>query len=283
VDEYQDISAQRLRLLTKLLERNPNCKLFCVGDDWQSIMGFSGSNLNYFVNFSTNFDHPEKSQIRTNYRSIKSIVDAGAELIKGNGDNQVQKTSISKRKESKPLIVFESKEDYDKQYFRQTVDDCLTRISEYLSKGYSPDDILVLTRFIRTKVLGRSKWFKIVETFFYSAKERGIPVAIDSAKLPNAVRLLTVHKCKGLEAKIVFVLNVVSGEFGFPSEIEDSSILEVARGDNGIQDQTEEERRLFYVAITRAKEDVYIYTRSSTKSKFLEEIATHIQIVTLNY
>jgi len=51
VDEYQDISAQRLKLLKKILERNPNCKLFCVGDDWQSIMGFSGSNLNYFVNF----------------------------------------------------------------------------------------------------------------------------------------------------------------------------------------------------------------------------------------
>ena len=172
---------------------------------------------------------------------------------------------------------------YDKQYFRQTVDDCLTRINEYLSKGYSPDDILVLTRFIRTKVLGRSKWFKIVENFYYSAEARGIHVAIDSVKLPNAVRLLTVHKCKGLEAKVVFVLNVVSGEFGFPSEIEDPSILEVARGDNGIQNQIEEERRLFYVAITRAKEDLYIYTRLNTKSRFLEEIANHSQPIILNY
>lgn len=285
VDEYQDISSQRLGLLKKLLERNPNCRLFCVGDDWQSIMGFSGSNLNYFVNFSSYFDHPAISQIRTNYRSSKSIVDTGAQLIKSNGEKQVQKIALSKRKEGKPLLVFESthKEGYDKQYFRQTVDDCLTRISDYLSKGYSPDDILVLTRFIRTKVLGRSKWFKIVETFYYMAKDRGITIAIDNAKLPNAVRLLTVHKCKGLEAKVVFVLNVVSGEFGFPSEIEDPSILEVARGDNGIQDQTEEERRLFYVAITRAKEDLYIYTRLNSKSRFLEEIATHSQPVTMNY
>jgi DNA helicase-4 len=206
-------------------------------------------------------------------------------LIKSNGNKQVQKIALSKRKEVKPLIVFESthKEGYDKQYFRQTVDDCLTRINEYLSKGYSPDDILVLTRFIRTKVFGRSKWFKIVENFYYSAEARGIPVAIDSVKLPNAVRLLTVHKCKGLEAKVVFILNVVSGEFGFPSEIEDPSILEVARGDNGIQDQIEEERRLFYVAITRAKEDLYIYTRLNTKSRFLEEIANHSQPITLNY
>ena len=284
VDEYQDISAQRLGLLKKLLDRNLNCRLFCVGDDWQSIMGFTGSNLNYFVNFGKYFDHPAVSQIRTNYRSIKSIVDTGAQLIKVNGEKQVQKAALSKRKEAKPLLVFESthKEGYDKQYFRQTVDDCLTRISEYLAKGYSPADILVLTRFIRTKVLGRSKWFKIVETFYYTAEARGIPVAIDSAKIPNAVRLLTVHKCKGLEARVVFILNVVSGEFGFPSEIEDPSIFEVARGDNGIQDKIEEERRLFYVALTRAKEDLYIYTRINTKSKFLEEIANHVQPITLN-
>ena len=285
VDEYQDISAQRLGLLKKLLERNPNCRLFCVGDDWQSIMGFSGSNLDYFVNFSKYFEHPTVNQIRTNYRSIKSIVDTGAQLMKRNGEKQVQKVAFSKRKEVNPLLVFEltHKEGYDKPYFRQTVDDCLTRISEYLAKGYSPDDILVLTRFIRTKVLGRSKWFKIVETFYYLAEARGIPVAIDGAKLPNTVKLLTVHKCKGLEARVVFILNVVSGEFGFPSEIEDLSIFEVARGDNGIQDQIEEERRLFYVALTRAKEDLYIYTRLNTKSRFLEEIASQSRSVALNY
>jgi DNA helicase IV len=99
--------------------------------------------------------------------------------------------------------------------------------------------------------------------------------AIDNAKHPNAIRLLTVHKCKGLEAKVVFVLDVVSREFGFPSEIEDSSILEVARGDNGIQD-SEEERRLFYVAITRAKEDLYIYTRLPEQSKFIGEISRYV-------
>jgi len=93
-----------------------------------------------------------------------------------------------------------------------------------------------------------------------SAKLNGIRVAVDHAEENNAIKLLTVHKSKGLEAKVVFVLNVVKGEFGFPSEIEDPAILEVARGDNGIKDQKEEERRLFYVAITRAKEDLYIYT-----------------------
>jgi DNA helicase IV len=285
VDEYQDISAQRINLLKKLLERNPNCKLFCVGDDWQSIMGFSGSNLNYFVKFSTFFENPAITYIQTNYRSIKSIVEAGAELIKNNGDKQVKKTALTKDQTVKPIFVLGSphQESYDKQYCRQTVEDCLTRIQGCLGNGCSPDDILVLTRFMRTRVFGRSKLFKIVETFSDVAKERGLRVSIDNSKLPNSIKLLTVHKCKGLEAKAVFILNVVSGEFGFPSEIEDPSILNLARGDNGIDDQIEEERRLFYVAITRAKEDLFIYTRLNTKSRFLEEIGTHSQPITMNY
>jgi DNA helicase-4 len=86
-----------------------------------------------------------------------------------------------------------------------------------------------------------------------------------------------------LEAKVVFILNVVNGEFGFPSEIEDPSILEVAREDNGVSDQKEEERRLFYVAITRAKEELYIYTRQQEKSEFLNELTGYTNEIRLNY
>jgi DNA helicase IV len=285
VDEYQDISTQRLNLIRKLLERNPNCKLFCVGDDWQSIMGFSGSNLSFFGDFKFYFENPAVTHISTNYRSIKSIVDTGAELIKNNGNKQVQKLVNSNNKTEKPILVLESphKAGYDNNYFRQTVDDCLNRINEYLSKGYSPDDILVLSRFMRTKVFGRYRWFRVVETFSYLAKERGINVAIDNEKLPNAIQLLTVHRSKGLEAKVVFILNVVRGEFGFPSEIQDPSILDVATGENGINDPVEEERRLFYVAVTRAKEDLFIYTRSNEQSKFLNEIAFHTTPLRLSY
>jgi DNA helicase IV len=285
VDEYQDISAQRLNLLKKLLDRNSQCKLFCVGDDWQSIMGFSGSNLNFFVNFRNYFDNPAINQIRTNYRSVKSIVDAGAELIKTNGNKQIQKKALSIRREFRPILILGSphKENFESQYYKQTVQDCLSRISGYFEKGYSPDEILVLTRFMRSKVAGRSQLFRLIQTFKFMANDYKINVSVDNAREPNAIRLLTVHKCKGLEAKVVFVLNVVSGEFGFPSEIEDPSVLEVARGDNGIEEQVEEERRLFYVAITRAKEDLYIYTRLSTKSRFLDEIVKHSQPVTMNY
>ncbi|HLE75872.1 MAG TPA: UvrD-helicase domain-containing protein [Candidatus Bathyarchaeia archaeon] len=278
IDEYQDISAQRFKLLKKLLDRNPNCRLFCVGDDWQSIMGFSGSNLNFFVNFGEYFMNPAISRICTNYRSIKTLVDAGAELIKNNGANQLQKPALSKNKETRPIFVYNSSQIDDELYREQTVQDCLSRISEYLEKGFAAHDILVLTRYMRTKIKGRTEFFKIVRAFLNSAKQRGVRVVEDRGE-GNGIRLLTVHKCKGLEAKVVFVLNVVKGEFGFPSEIEDPAILEVARGDNGIHDQKEEERRLFYVAVTRAKEDLYIYTKQKENSEFLTEIASYTTLV----
>lgn len=283
IDEYQDMSAQRLKLLKELLERNPGCKLFGVGDDWQSIMAFSGSNLDFFVNFNHYFEHPAISTICTNYRSIRTIVDAGADLIRNNGNRQIQKSAFSSHKEVKPILVLESlhKPDYQRQYHEQIVEDCLNRINGYLHEGYSPQDIIVLTRYMCTKIKGRTRFFQVVQTFANLARENGIKVAIDNAKMSNAVRLLTAHKCKGLEAKVVFILDVVSGDFGFPSEIEDPSILVPARDNNSVTSQKEEERRLFYVAITRAKEDLYIYTKEKAKSEFLDEIENHAQLIRL--
>jgi DNA helicase IV len=284
VDEYQDMSAQRLNLLKNLLDRNPTCRLFCVGDDWQSIMGFSGSNLNFFVKFKEYFENPEVNQICTNYRSTKSIVDAGAALIKNNGKKQIQKKALAMRKENRPILVLGSpqKGRNENQYYTLMAEDCLGRIKDYLEKGYSAEEIFVLTRFMRSRVGGRSELFKLIQIFKFHANQLGVNVSIDNARESNSVRLLTVHKCKGLEARIVFVLNVVSGEFGFPNEIEDPSILEVARGDNGIEDQVEEERRLFYVAMTRTKQDLYIYTRLGNRSRFLNEIVYYSQPVTMN-
>lgn len=134
---------------------------------------------------------------------------------------------------------------------------------------------------MRTKISGRTRFFPIVETFAAYSKLNNIRIAIDNAREYNAVKLLTVHKCKGLEAKVVFVLDVVSGRFGFPSEIEDPAILELARRDTGARDQKQEERRLFYVAITRAKEELYIYTQKNAKSEFLAEIAKHTSEISL--
>jgi len=285
IDEYQDISAQRYKLIKKLLECNPKCKLFCVGDDWQSIMGFSGSNLNFFVNFGKFFENPAITEISTNYRSVKSIVNAGADLIKNNSSCQIQKSTLSNRDDARPIRVLKSphKVEYKGNYNHQTVEDCLNRITNYIEHGCSPRDILVLTRCMRTRVAHGYRFLSIIRTFTEKAKENGIKIAYGNAEAQSRVRLLTGHKSKGLEAKVVFILNVIKDTYGFPCEIEDPSIYEPARENYPPQDQKEEERRLFYVAMTRAKEDLYIYTWEPAKSEFLEEIENHTQELRLNY
>ena len=284
IDEYQDISAQRCKLIKKLMEHNPKCKLFCVGDDWQSIMGFSGSNLSFFVNFKEHFENPAMTKISTNYRSIKTIVDAGAELIKNNTSCQIQKSTVSNCRDVKPIKVLKSPQaEFERDYHQNAAKDCLTRITQYIQKGYSPRDILVLSRCMRTRTAHGYRFLSNVGTFIETAKKDGVRLVYGNVAAQNRVRLLTAHKSKGLEAKIVFLLNVTQGMFGFPCEIEDPSIYEPARENYPPQDNTEEERRLFYVAMTRAMEDLYIYTWETAMSKFLDEIADYTTEERLNY
>ncbi len=276
IDEYQDISAQRYRLIKRLLKRNPKCKLFCVGDDWQSIMGFSGSNLNFIVNFRQHFENPAITKISTNYRSTKTIVDAGADLIKNNTSCQIQKPTMSNRKDMNPIKILTSpKEEYERNYHHLMAEDCVRRIMSYTQNGYSPRDILVLSRCMRTRIGRGYKVLSSVRTFIDEAKMKGIKLDYENKYAPNKLRLLTAHRSKGLEAKVVFLLNVTQGWYGFPCEIEDSSIYEPARENYPPQDQKEEERRLFYVAMTRAMEDLYIYTWEPAMSEFLDEIADY--------
>jgi len=285
IDEYQDISAQRFLLIKKLLEHNPRCKLFCVGDDWQSIMGFAGSDLSFFVNFDEHFENPVVTKLSTNYRSIKSIVDAGADLIKNNGHNQIQKLTLSTRSNIKPIRVFKSphKKEFERRYYEQIAEDCLDHIIEYLQNGFEPKDILILTRYMRTRTKGAYKFVPLVQKLIERARERGVEIAFEQVHAENKVRLLTANKSKGLEAKVVFILNVIKGIYGFPCEIEDPSIYAPARENYPQQDQRQEERRLFYVAMTRAKDDLVIYTWEPLKSEFLQEIKNHISEERLTY
>jgi len=277
IDEYQDISTQRYELIKKLLDRNPRCKLFCVGDDWQSIMGFAGSNLRFFVDFQKYFPNPAITKVSTNYRSIKSIVDAGADVIKNNIKSQIPKATRSHRKEVREIKVFRSlhEQRYKDRYPEQIAEDCLDHIAKYIQEGCVPKDILVLCRY---------NFIPTIEILLKKAEEMGIDIAYHEGFAgKDQVRLMTVHKSKGLEAKVVFILDFVKGLYGFPCEIEDSSIYEPVREDYPRQDQKEEERRLFYVALTRAKEDVIIYTWEPSMSEFLEEIREHTVEEGLHY
>ncbi len=275
IDEYQDISAQRYELIRELMKKNGGCKLFCVGDDWQSIMGFSGSDLDFFVNFPEYFDHPARTDLSVNYRSCKSIVDTGAEVIKHNRGSHIEKNTFARNTTENPIKIYVSK--YNRRstnlYYSQIASHCVYSIKHYLDDGYEPKDILLLSR------IGKN--LKMKNMLMEYAKTQAVPISFDGSKNPNKIPFMTVHKSKGLQAKAVFLLDVVEDLYGFPCEIENPDIFEPAILSRK-RDRYEEERRLFYVAVTRAMNDLIIYTRKDSVSKFIHEIENKVTFYELN-
>ena len=298
IDEYQDISKQRYTLIQRLLEQNPGCKLFCVGDDWQSIMSFAGSDLDYFVQFELYSKvKPATTRLQTNYRSKKTIVDASTELIRHN--------RFKLEKNIRPheggtarirvLVVPDERDVPDEHeylgYFERAARDCLRRTTALIKDGVPAGEILILSR-IREPAFGcihrefenHKGDFDGLEIAEGSEEEKGREGEEEkeksekekSGKERNKVRLLTVHESKGLEARVVFILNAFEGLSGFPPSIEDPCVLEPVKEKGAHYDRIEEERRLFYVAITRAKEQVIIYTRANS-SRFIYEISEYAE------
>ncbi len=259
IDEFQDISFQRLELIKGFVNENSNTKLFCVGDDWQSIYQFTGSNVEFIVNMDQYFPHPETTLLQTNYRSNEPIVQISNHLIQYN-EKQIKKTILSSHKKGKKPVQFVLSEKFEFTKERQSAHLYKT-ITEIIGSGEKPSEILVLARFWKV-LLDLKQFFGL----------RGLP--IDDKQ--NSIRFNTVHTSKGTEAKYVFIVDVNSGKYGFPAEIDESSILELAKRST-VDNQLEEERRLFYVAITRSKTNLYIYTTENTKSRFLNELGEFIQ------
>ncbi|MGM5484234.1 MAG: UvrD-helicase domain-containing protein [Nanobdellota archaeon] len=276
IDEYQDISTQRYDLIHEILKKNPACKLFSVGDDWQSIMGFAGSNLDFFIHFDKYFSHPARTDLTKNYRSIKSIVDVGTCIIKNNKEGQIEKKTEANCQETKPVLVYSSlhQKDYFKNYYEQVAKHCLDKIKEYhTEKNYPYDDFMILLR-----IANKPKLRNMITEY---AQKLGIPIS-EKADRPNCVHIISVHKSKGLQSRVVIILNVDKDLYGFPCELESPDIFQTAITNNdGLREQ--EERRLFYVAVTRAKEEVIMYTQKCSESKFITEIKDFTKREELGY
>lgn len=272
IDEYQDISTQRYELIKELMGKNENCKLFCVGDDWQSIMGFAGSNLSYFVKFDNYFANAARTGLTINYRSVKTIVDVGATIIKHNKKTQIQKKTVAHSEKLIPISVYSSlcSEEVFYQYHEQIAKHCLDMIKErHATKGIPYEDFLILTR------INMEKNPNFANKFSDYASVIGVPITFEKDVL-NRVRLMTAHKSKGLQARVVFIMKVDEGPYGFPSSLADPDIFEpVIKDNDGFRE--EEERRLFYVAATRAKEEVIMYSQKCIESKFITEIKSFIK------
>jgi DNA helicase-4 len=252
VDEFQDISFQRYLLLKQFVNSKTQTKLLCVGDDWQSIYGFTGADMSIILNFQKSFEEPDTSFLQTNYRSTKAIVDVSNKVISKNTQKIEKDVKSANGAGKRPEVIVCPDETTQNE-------DVANRIEELLDKKEYPRDIMVLMRFNKNAT-----------SFKQVCKERRIPVE-DEHERTKGILVLTAHSSKGKEAKHVFVLNVTAGRYGFPCEIEEPTYLEVARR-NSVERSLEKERRLFYVAITRSRENLAVYTLNGQSSVFIQEI-----------
>lgn len=250
VDEFQDVNNLQVDLIKLLL--TDNSQLFCVGDDWQSIYGFRGSNVSYIVEFERHFSNATTIKLNLNYRSTQNIVGASNEVIKHNKFKVEKDVKATKKSEHKIVVFAGNTEEENLQF-------CFDKVKELLEEGINNDEILFLYR--------RSKMYS---PYFFRFKNENI-----------RVQSKTIHASKGLEAKVVFILGLTEGNGGFPDIWLEDRIFQVIKKANHDL-LMEEERRLFYVAITRAKDKLFLITQKGNESSFLKEIPSTFTVRTTN-
>lgn len=278
IDEYQDISYQRYSFSKKISDLF-NAKIVAVGDDWQAIYSFSGSDIELFTKFKELLGYDAEIKITNTYRNSQELIDlAGDFILKDN--MQMEKKLHSNKHLYKPVKIVEY--EYNEYY-----DNLAQRVEELVIQLYSlypKNNILLLSRF-------NSEIDNLINSGLFCRKS-SLDYQVICKKVPKCkVDFMTVHKSKGLGYDRVILLNGIEGTYGFPSQIKDEPIIKYLKGDLKLSDDDNfsscvkypEERRLFYVALTRTKNELYIMTPSlyKYKSDFIKEIENHNEAIKL--
>lgn len=227
VDEFQDSSLIRLKLLLAIKEQN-KAKIFFVGDDCQSIYRFSGCNLDVFLKIKDYLPNIKILKLKINYRNNQETINIANNFVWQN-KKQIRKDAICLKKMDKPIVIV---------YYKKKIQ--LDKLIDSITG--------------KILILGRNNIDK--ENFFVKENER--------------IKFLTVHKAKGLEDDNVIIINLENCNLGFPSQIKCPPIYNhIILKDEYL---FEEERRLFYVALTRSKNKTYLFVPISNPSIFVKEI-----------
>jgi len=265
VDEFQDISVERFKLI-QAIRKKCNAKVVCVGDDWQSIYRFAGSDIGLFTNFETYFGYSAVLKIEKTYRNSQELVTTAGKFVMEN-PKQLKKNLRSEVHSVHPVKVVPYKTS-PAEALKIIVEDIVAEFGEYA----------------HVMVLGRTKYDiepqgSCVFGDGFSLKKVKTPgsdnqTLVISEKYPHLVlEFLTVHRSKGLEADNVIILNLENKRLGFPNKIVDDPVLELVltQKDGYLYG---EERRLFYVALTRTRNNVYLPVpkRKSSVSVFVPEL-----------
>jgi DNA helicase-4 len=249
VDEFQDISRCRAKLVAAMLQQNPACKLFAVGDDWQSIYRFSGADQSIMRAFADEFGPTETTFLTQTFRSNQGIVDTASAFIQRNPDQIGKKITAANPRTHSTVHLLEYGKDDELAAILEAEIEALAKNAAQRSAKIS---ILILGRFRHLRPTELERWRR---QFAQSAD----------------IRFLTLHRSKGLEADYVFILGVNQGAFGLPSTIEDDPLLNMVLPKPEAMEFAEE-RRLFYVGLTRAKHRCHILTRRGRASPFIKEL-----------
>ena len=258
IDEYQDISDCRFKLI-KNISTKLNNKIMVVGDDWQCIYSFASSNINLFTQFKNNVEYCETLKIIKTYRNSQQLIDIAGQFIQQN-KKQIKKNLISNKTLEYPITILKYKTNQIKQKIAQSL--------EYIIKKYGENkNILILGRYTFDKN-------KIIDTKTIIEQNNKITYV----KYPKVkIDYLTVHSSKGLGYDNIIIINTTDETLGFPSKIKTDPILEqLITTEKTIE--YAEERRLFYVALTRTKNEAIILTPNKNQSIFIKEIKKYKNI-----
>ncbi len=262
IDEFQDLSIGRYQLLRALKDQNPSVKFFCVGDDWQSIYRFTGSDSGLFQRFEKYFGYTATAKIETTYRFNEPMIGVSGGFVMKN-------PTQTKKNLRAPVSAFPATYDVVKARNDDDTEALRKIFSGMATAGFSSSKKIML--------IGR------YNNDFNRIRNMGSEMRVykDSKKLRYEIKqgkhqgksyvasFVTAHGAKGLEADVVIVLNCNVGSF--PSERADDPMLNLLLSKADTYGHGEE-RRLFYVAMTRAKQKTYFVTSPSKPSQFVEEM-----------
>jgi DNA helicase-4 len=241
VDEFQDISASRVRLVKALLAQNPDNSLFCVGDDWQSIYRFTGSDVTITKEFEEHFGYTATSVLDKTFRFNNKIGDVASRFVMQNS------TQIAKKIQSHNIIEQAAVSLIMTNQDQVGLNAALSAINAKANENVT---VLILARF----------------------NFRKPDLSAFKGQYPKLrLQFMSVHASKGNEADYVIVLGMEKGKHGFPSEKATHPLLDLLLP-KAESFAHAEERRLFYVALTRARQHVYLVSDASKASDFVREL-----------
>nr|WP_234893667.1 UvrD-helicase domain-containing protein [Agrobacterium vitis] len=258
VDEFQDISEPRANLIKALKHQKSFTKIFAVGDDWQSIYRFAGSDISIFTQFEANFGTSWHGRLEQTYRCNQLIAETAAGFVQRNSAQLKKSVRSTRPAIPRSIRVIPISGEGSKPDFGKACRQLLQRLDTFLG---------VISGQWRTE--GREK-LKVMVLWRYNQLDpfRGAPPKFEHIEVSG----LSFHRAKGLEADYTILLDVSEGDYGVPSRIEDDELL------NLVMPRPEtfefaEERRLFYVALTRASRGVFLLTNGREPSRYIRELS----------